>query len=157
MTTAGSANDGVDTEKGNLPKNVQRIINGVENGSLTGITAQEFIQVFQAISANFAGHQDTVKRIAEMAGQSQKDAQANIKAAISGDSETLAHVAKNLETDQARLEFTRLFMEREREKTKQAKTAAKANDSNNKLFATLATITGAVLLGGVKLLADRRA
>lgn len=139
--------------KSKLPAKVQSIIDGVQNGTITGITAQEFIQVFQAIS----GSHDAVKRIADIAGQSQKDAQANIKDAIAGDSEILANVAQKLETDAARLEFTRLYLEREREKTKQAKTAAKANDSNNKLFGTLAAVLVAGVLGGIRLLSGRRA
>lgn len=147
--TEGTANSG----DGKLPAKVQRIIDGVKDGSITRISAQEFIQVFQAIS----GSHDAVKRIAEVAGQSQRDAQANIKDAIVGDSEILADVARKLETDEARLEFTKLYLEREREKTKQAKTAAKANDSNNKLFASLAAVAVAGVLGGIKLLADRRA
>lgn len=140
-----------DGENGRLPRKVQQIVDGVQNGTITGITSREFIQVFQAI----AGSYEAVKRIADMAAQSQQGVQANIHDAIVGDSESLSHIAQKLESDQARLEFTRLYLEREREKTKQAKTAAKANDSNNKLFAALATIVGAVVLGGVKLLTDR--
>jgi len=145
----GTANGG----DGELPAKIQRIIDGVKDGSISGISAKDFIQVFQAIS----GSHDAIKLIAEVAGQSQKDAQANIKQAIDGDSETLADIARKLETDEARLEFTRLYLEREREKTKQAKTASKANDSNNRLFASLAAVVVAGVLGGIKLLSDRRA
>lgn len=144
--------DAADDGGRKLPPKVQQILDGVKDGSISGITAQEFIQVFQAI----AGSYEAVKRIADMAAESQKGAHDSIKSAIKGDSESLSHIAQNLETDQARLEFTRLYLEREREKTRQAKTAAKANDSNNKLWATLATIVGGVVLGGIKLLADRR-
>lgn len=150
---ATDLNDGAtDASDRKLPRKVQEIVSSAEDGTITGITADDFVEVFQAISGSVAA----VKQIADMAAQSQKDAHANIKDAIAGKSESLDHIAQRLETDEARLEFTRLYLKREREKTKQAKIAEKVNDSNNKFFGTLATVVGAVLLGGIKLLADRR-
>lgn len=141
-----------DEDRDRLPRTVADILAGIENGTLVGITAREFVQLFQTISSSMTA----TMRIVDMAAQSQKGAQENINDAITAESEALTEIARNLETDSARLEFTKLYLEREKEKTKQAEIAKEVNNDNNTFYGGVLVVCSVIGLGALKALSNVR-
>ncbi|MBV2150208.1 hypothetical protein KRZ98_18390 [Sphingobium sp. AS12] len=135
-----------------LPLNLESLTAAIKSDALKGLSSEGFVQFFKAVS----NASEAVMAITDKASEHQKRAADNIGAAISGDSETLRTIAEKLETDEARLEFARIYIEREKEKTRQADSAEKVNRSNNNFYLQALATVGTIVLGAIGVVAKIR-